>query len=196
MHRFLVLPMTILTLPLSASPINVALVSNGGSAGLSSLSGTFPQPNHMIDGNLSSNVGTAFQANAWVEVTFNDTYFVTLARVFPDERECCRTRVNNFSMFLYNANNEIVWSSTGNSIAADAPEVQATFTGINAWGNRMRMQLEHTQNLSMREFEVFADIAAGSGEVPEPSTYLLVGTALASLVQLKRRCGLRTPKAR
>jgi hypothetical protein len=182
MHRFLVLAMTILTLPLSASPINVALVSNGGSAGLSSF--------------LSSNVGTAFQANAWVEVTFNDTYFVMLARVFPDERECCRTRVNNFSMFLYNANNEIVWSSTVNSIPADAPEVQATFTGINAWGNRMRMQLEHTQNLSMREFEVFADIAAASGEVPEPSTYLLVGTALAAVVQLKRRCSLRTPEAR
>ncbi|MBM3783503.1 MAG: PEP-CTERM sorting domain-containing protein [Acidobacteria bacterium] len=187
MVRFLVLSMTFLTLPSWASPINVALLSNGGSAQLSSLLGTFPQPVNLIDGNLSSSVSTIVQANAWAQVTFNDTYFVTFARVFPDNRDCCRTRVNNFSMFLYNANDEVVWSSTGNSIPVDAPEVQATFSGINTWGNRMRMQLEHSQNLSMQEFEVFADLGAPSSEVPEPSTYLLTGIAFAVLGRLKRR---------
>jgi hypothetical protein len=189
MQRFLGLFLTILSPPLLATPINVAHIDNGGTPGFSSLAGTFPQPNNLIDGNLTTTVSTAFQANAWVEVTFDDTYFITLARVFPDDRDCCRTRVNNFSMFLYNAIGDIVWSSTGNSIPVDALEVQATFSGINTWGNRMRMQLEHTQNLAMRDFEVIADTSATSGEIPEPATYLLMGTALAVLAQWKRMRG-------
>jgi hypothetical protein len=189
MQRILFFTLALAVAPLRADLVNVALAANGGVASASSLAGTFPQPGRINDGNYSSIESTAFQANAWWQVSFDDSYFVSIAKIYNEPRDCCKERINNFSLFLYDSNDEVVWQSLGNSIPASSVDQIATFSGINTWGKRMRVQLEHTQNLALREFEVFADVDVANSPtvVPEPSTYALLGTAIAVLAGLARK---------
>lgn len=186
MIRTLLLSIVIAACPFYAELINVALIPNGGFADASSVIGTFPNPQEANDGNRFGLASTALETNPWWQVTFDDTYYISLLNLFYDERDCCRTRMNTFAAYLYNANGEIVWSSLGNSVSLDPNDTVAVFSGMNVWARSVRFQLETFNRFGIREIEAYADLEATSSDVPEPATLLLVASALLGLSAFAR----------
>lgn len=199
MFRICLVVGVLFTLPLAGAIINVAAQSNGGVASQSSLYQSSPgfRPDKANDGfsDVSGIPGinhTNIELNAWWEVAFDATYYITSATIY-NRTDCCVDRISPFSVFLYDSDGDVVWSQTGNSNPFFA---EFNFNGINTFGARFRVQLDGTNYLHMREVEVFADdgIAQPPGDgdggdpsaVPEPSTYALVGGGLA-LALLRRR---------
>lgn len=171
---FLALTAAMVLTSLEAAPINVALATNGGIAAQSSLHDVAFPAVHAIDGNQATFSHTTSELNAWWQVTFNASYFITEVTIF-NRTDCCPERINAFSVFLYDAGNNVVWSQTGNSI--NLPATTATFTGINTVGNRLRVQLDGTNFLHMTEVVAMGDTPP-TNDIPEPSTCALAGAGL------------------
>ncbi len=166
---------------LRAELINIAHSDFGGFAEGSTVIGTFPNPQEVNDGNRLGLASTGFEVNPWWQVTFADTYRISVLNLFYDNRACCLTRMNTFSAFLYDSNNVIVWSSLGNSVSPDPNDNVVSFTGMNVLANRVRFQLETTNNFGIREIEAYADLASTSSDVPEPATLFQVASVLLAL---------------
>jgi hypothetical protein len=163
---------------LSADIVNVALQSNGGVAASSSnYLGAYPA-GFGNDGGFFNIFHTNSEKNAWWDVTFSQDYYVTSTKLF-NRTECCSERASPFSLFLYDSGGSVVWSSTNNSFGGPTAE----FTGINTQGRRMRVQLDGTDYLHMREVEVYADtLGGGPTVVPERSTYAILGASVLGLL--------------
>ncbi|MBL8230779.1 MAG: discoidin domain-containing protein [Bryobacterales bacterium] len=175
---FLAMAAAMVVTSLDAAPINVALATNGGTAQQSSTFRPEFPASHAIDGTINgtgNNIShTSSELNAWWQVTFNASYFITEVTIF-NRTDCCPERINAFSVFLYDAGNNVVWSQTGNSIIL--PATTATFTGINTVGNRLRVQLDGTNFLHLEEVVAMGDTAPAN-DIPEPSTCALAGAGL------------------
>ncbi len=182
------------TCALFADIVNVALATNGGVAQQSSsaFGGGFPA-SRGIDGiksfSISDLTHTDSEFGAWWQVTFDQTYFITRAEIF-NRVDCCFDRINPYSLFLFNEHNDLVWQSNNNTFAT-ATSSPATFSGINAWGNRFRVQLEDTNWLHLREVEVFADLdgvpPSNETVVPEPSTYAILAAGVLGVALRHRK---------
>lgn len=181
MIRIFLLFVALAACQLRAELINVALIPNGGFAQGSSVIGTFPNPWEVNDGNRFGLASTALETNPWWQVTFDDTYYISVLNLFYDNRSCCLDRMNTFAAYLYNTNGEIVWSSLGNSVSPDPNDSFVAFNGINVSARSVRFQLETFNHFGIREIEAFSDLPVSSSDVPEPATFIVVALSLIAL---------------
>ena len=163
---------------------NVALQSNGGVASQSSLDYGGPA-GRANDGNTSGNWSdasvshTGYEFQAWWQVVFDQQFVISSIEIF-NRTDCCQTRINPFSVFLYTnaSDSDPVWSATGLTMDLDNQESLAI---PNVLAERLRVRLDGTEYLHLAEVQAFE--ASG---VPEPGTVVLTVSALGALV-LRRR---------
>lgn len=124
--RLAVLALSIVALCI-APPINVALSSNGGVATQSS---TYPggPASNANDGNTNGNWDFSLvnnsvshtnpELNAWWKVSFSAPSAIETINLFnrTDSPDITNARLNPYSVYLYDAGNSVVWSSTGNNM--------------------------------------------------------------------------------
>jgi len=174
----------ILTGSCLASPINVAASANGGFASQSSNYdiSNYPASNGN-NGALGDFSHTLLEPQAWWQVVFDNSYYISSITV-NNRTSCCETRINPFSVFLYNSSNSVVWSSVGNTI--DLPATLATFSVPDVLAVRLRVQLNRADYLHVAEVQAIGDTVS-SAAVPEPSSILLLASGLAAGVWFRRR---------
>ena len=169
---------------LHAAPVNVALAANGGVASQSSTYDFTTVASKCNDGNTDGNYftgnicATNQDANAFWEVTFAADYTVVSIDIF-NRADCCDTRINPFTLFLYDDAHSQVWTSgpgqtMGSFLSFPVPGIFA---------RTARVQLDTTNNLNLGEVEVMANTGA-----PEPGTFVL---ALAAIGAASVVCGRR-----
>lgn len=179
----------------AAAPINVALSSNGGVATQSSTYLPVPggDADNAIDGDTNGNWNfgdpasntlshTESEPNAWWKVAFNAPYFISSIDLF-NRTDCCADRLNNFSVFLYDAANVQVWSSPGKSIIW--PQSSTTLAVNSVLASSLKVQLDGTNYLHLAEVQVMGDRSLAA--VPEPATYAMMAGGLLLLGMLRRR---------
>ena len=166
-----------------AASINVALGSNGGVASQSS---TYPggDASKANDGDTNpywahgSVSHTGSNLHAWWEVAFNSTYQISSIIVYNRLDATSETRINPFSVFLYDSTNTPVFTSMGNNFPTIATP-SMTFAVNNILANRLRIQLDGTNYLHLAEVQAMA--------TPEPATYALMAGGLTLLGLMRRR---------
>jgi hypothetical protein len=178
----------------NATPINVALESNGGVATQSStLSGLgndeLPQvASRAIDGDTNGNwytgkiTHTNYEGQPWWQVSLGSGLTHISEIDIWNRTDCCVDRLNGFDIVMSNAG-QIVWSSLNNSYAGAMPEAIFTLPA-NIIGDTVRIQLEGNNYLSLAEVAVWGEPFTS---VPEPTTFALAAVGLAGLGLTRRR---------
>jgi hypothetical protein len=176
-----VLSMLVLSTPLAAAPIDVALT---GSASESSIySGGVAS--RAIDGNTNGDwyVGSVTHTysdyQAWWQVQLTQVYDID-SIVIWNRTDCCPERLSNFRVSVFNGATEIWGANYG---PYPNPSQSITLPDGTA-GDIVRVMLNGTNYLSLAEVQVFNDETTG---VPEPVTMALTGLGLLGLGALARR---------
>ncbi|MBZ2186326.1 MAG: PEP-CTERM sorting domain-containing protein [Bryobacter sp.] len=176
-------------LPASAALINVAASANGGVASQSStasgdtamfgpqwVNDGDPSGNYMILGHIQH---TEEEQDPWVQVLFNQTYSIQAFTLY-NRQDCCQDRAKNtrFELLLGATS---VWSLDLTNLVWPSYTGSFGSTPVNA--DRFRVTLLGTNALHLGEIEVFANVS----DVPEPTTYALMGAGLGALAFFRRR---------
>jgi hypothetical protein len=133
-----------------------------------------------IDGNTDGNYGsnsvthTNSDTNAFWEVNLGKDFGVDEVILF-NRTDCCGDRLSNFRVSIFNDGNEVY----GENFLGIAP-TQLRFDVPNLVGDRVRVQLNGTNFLSLAEVQVFG------AEIPEPTTGLLGLIGVAALARRRR----------
>lgn len=176
---------------MAMAQVNVAASANGGVARqISDYSGG-STAEKAIDGNRDGRWGTqsiqhtSSHLNAWWEVVFAETSTIDIVNIW-NRIDCCQDRINPFTVFLFDDQDTIVWSVTGqtfqNTISdgdGNTSGMEFVIGGVDA--KRLRVQLDDTNYLHMAEVEAFGE------PVPEPlSLAVLAGGGLLALRRRKK----------
>jgi hypothetical protein len=185
-----------LTLPTAgahASPVNVALASNGGVATQSSIYGTSidgrpTQPSWAIDGITNGNwfaassmTHTQQEYQPWWQVTLGGGATIIEEINVWNRTDCCANRLDGFNVTILNGGN-VVWQSLNNSYLAAMPE--ASFSIPSIVGDTVRISLNGTNYLSLVEVQVWGTAASS---VSEPGSIALAAAGLAAMGFSRRR---------
>jgi len=170
-----------------ASPIDVAASANGGVAAQSSTLGwgIWAYAWRANDGNTDGNYndGSVSSTNddyhAWWDVTFNNDYLISEIDVF-NRTDCCQSRLDPFSVFLYDDAGDVVWESLDNHVDVSIQEI--SFPVPDIIGRSVMVQLDDTNYLNIAEVEAWGEAPV----VPEPATFGLFSMALAGFALGRR----------
>jgi hypothetical protein len=157
------------------NPLAVATQSSTGFGGLAS---------RAIDGNTSGNYGdnsvthTNSDTNAFWEVNLGDDFVVDEIILF-NRTDCCGERLANFRVSLFDGVTEVF----GQNFAGISPTMNRfDLPGNGFVGDRVRVQLNGTNFLSLAEVQVFGVEAV----LPEPATALMGLLGVAALARRRR----------
>ncbi|RED94649.1 carbohydrate-binding protein [Marinoscillum furvescens] len=109
-----------------------------------------------IDGNTNgawsgnSVTHTNNEANPWWEVTLTDTYTIDDINIFNRTDNCCKARLSNFTVSVLDGS-----TTTFSQSFTTYPDPSQAITVGGAVGNKVRVQLNDTNPLSLAEVEVF-----------------------------------------
>lgn len=120
--------------------------------------------NRAIDGNTSgvwiggSVTHTNNEANPWWEVTLNSTYSIDDINIFNRTDACCKARLSNYTVSVLNGN-----ATSFSQTFANYPDPSISVNAGGAVGNKVRVQLNGTNSLSLAEVEVYGTESTSGG---------------------------------
>jgi hypothetical protein len=176
-----VLSTLVMSTPLAAGPIDVALT---GSASQSSTYSS-GEASRAIDGNTNGDwfgwsvTHTYPDFHAWWQVQLTQVYDID-SIVIWNRTDCCMDRLSNFRVSVLDGATEIWGANYG---PYPSPSQSITLPDGTA-GDIVRVMLNGTNYLSLAEVQVFGNETTG---IPEPVTMALAGLGLLGLGALARR---------
>lgn len=152
---------TVMALYLKPIGENLALT---GTASQSSENPSFPSPAPLAnDGDINGNWGSgsvsltnAGEINPWWQVDLGSDTDIDLVKVYNRTDTCCKTRLSNFTVFIYDDNGDINFKQTFTSY----PDPSVSIDVGNVVGKIIRVQLNNMGGdnypLALAEVQVYA----------------------------------------
>jgi len=110
-----------------------------------------------VDGNTSgywaddSITHTAREFSPWWQVRLGKEYAIGDINIYNRINDCCKSRLTNFDVFIYNDAGELVYKTT----ITETPNPMVTINASGVIGSRVRVKLKDVNILSLAEVEVF-----------------------------------------
>lgn len=111
---------------------------------------------------------TLSETNPWWEVTLDDTYTIGDINIFGRTDGCCIARLSNFTVSVLDGN-----STTYSETFTSYPDPSVTANANGATGNKVRVQLNGTNALSLAEVQVYEGQPSGPTQPVAGKTYYI-----------------------